>query len=572
MLSSIEKKFNRILLKSNAISKEKSDETIALTEKEKKGFIELLIEKKVLDELSLLSAISLETNIPPLIPEKISVDEKIASVIPEKKATEYNILAISKIGNILTIAVSDPFDVVKLDDIRMLSQCELRLVLALEHRLKDIIAKAYHPEEHKMDELIEDMAGETLDLELTKSTADKEEKLDLTQISDAAGESPVIKLVNMMLSKAMEEGASDIHIEPYEKKVSVRFRYDGVLQEVFSPPKKLHNAVVSRLKIISHLDIAERHLPQDGKFQIKKGDRRVDMRVSITPTVHGERVVMRVLDSSSLNLRLEDIGFEESELKLFQRAIDASYGMVLISGPTGSGKTTTLYCAIKKIFNPQDNIITVEDPVEYQLPGIVQVPVNAKQGMTFAAALRSILRQDPDIIMIGEMRDLETADIGVKAAITGHLVFSTLHTNDSVATISRLADMGIDRFMIASAVLLVVNQRLLRKLCKQCKRPMQNIDEKELLSLGFTKDDISKAEFFEPVGCSRCTGGYKGRAGVYEVLELDDEIKRLIINEASPLEIRDYAINKLHMTTLRRGAISKALRGETSIDEISKNT
>lgn len=572
MLSSIDKKINRILLKSKAITQEKSDEIIALSGKENKTFINLLIEKKVVDEGSLLSTVALDVNIPPVMLGKISFDEKVVAEIPEKKAIEYNILPISKIGNILTIAVSDPFDVVKLDDIRILSKCELRLVLTLERSIKDTIVRAYHPEDHKMDEIMVDMAGETLDLELSKSTDDKDEKLDLNQISDEAGESPVIKLVNMILSKAMEEGASDIHIEPYEKKVSIRFRNDGALREVFAPPKKLHNAVVSRLKIVSHLDIAERRLPQDGKFQIKKGDRRIDMRVSITPTVHGERVVMRVLDSSSLNLGLEDIGFEEKDLKSFQRAIDASYGMVLISGPTGSGKTTTLYCSIKKIFNPQDNIVTVEDPVEYQLPGIIQVPVNAKQGMTFAAALRSILRQDPDIIMIGEIRDLETADIGVKAAITGHLVFSTLHTNDSVATISRLADMGIDRFMIASALLLVVNQRLLRKLCKSCKKPMQNLDEKKLLSLGLTKDEISKATFFEPVGCSRCTGGYKGRAGVYEVLELDDEIKRLIINEASPLEIRDYALNKLGLTTLRRGALNKAMRGETSIDEASKNT
>lgn len=572
MLSSLDKKFNRILLKNKIIAQEKSDEIIALSDKEKKSFIDLLIDKKVVNEGALLSALSSEVNIPPIIPEKIIFDEKIVATIPEKKAIEFNILAVSKIGNILTIAVSDPFDVVKLDDIRILSQCELRLVLTLERWLRDAIVRAYHPEEHKMDELMEDMAGETLDLEMSKSNADKDEKLDLTQISDEAGESPVIKLVNMMLSKAMDEGASDIHIEPYEKKTSVRFRYDGILQEAFSPPKKFHNAVVSRIKIISHLDIAERRLPQDGKFQIKKGDRRVDIRVSIIPTVHGERVVLRVLDSSTLNLKLEDLGFEEKDFKAFEKAIDASYGMVLLSGPTGCGKTTTLYCAVKKIFNPVDNIITVEDPVEYQLAGIIQVPVNVKQGMTFAAALRSILRQDPDIIMIGEMRDLETADIGVKAAITGHLVFSTLHTNDSVSTVSRLADMGIDRFMIASAVLLVANQRLLRKLCTNCKRPMKTIDEKKLLSLGFKKDELGKATLFEPVGCPRCTGGYKGRSAIYEVLELDDEIKRLIINDASPLEIKDYAVNKLGLTTIRRGAIIKAMRGETSVDEVSKNT
>ncbi|MFH1231403.1 MAG: ATPase, T2SS/T4P/T4SS family [Planctomycetota bacterium] len=571
MLTSIDKKINRILLKNNVLSEEKSAEMMGLSTKEKKSFVDVIIDKKIVSEDVLLAYLALEVNLPPIIPEKITVDEKIAEIIPEQKALEYNILPISKIGNILTLVVTDPFDVIRLDDIRILSRCELRLSVTLERQIKKSITHLYHPEEKKMDQLMEDMTGETLELELTQSGAEKDEKLDLTQISDEAGESPVIKFVNMMLAKAMEGGASDIHIEPYEKRVSIRFRYDGILQEAFSPPKRLHNSVVSRIKIIAHLDISERRLPQDGKFQIKKGNKRVDIRVAVIPTVHGERVVLRVLDSSTLDLKLSDLGFEEKDFKAFKRAIDASYGMVLLSGPTGCGKTTTLYCSVKEIFSPDDNIITVEDPVEYQLPGIIQVPVNVKTGMTFAAALKSILRQDPDIIMIGEMRDLETADIGVKAAITGHLVFSTLHTNDSVSTVSRLADMGIDPFMIASAVLLVANQRLLRKLCPNCKRPVK-IPADQLITLGFTPEEINKANLFEPVGCPRCTGGYKGRAAIYEVLELDDEIKRLIINGASPLEIKDYAINKLGLTTIRRSAVLKALRGETSVAEVKKNT
>jgi type IV pilus assembly protein PilB len=289
------------------------------------------------------------------------------------------------------------------------------------------------------------------------------------------------------------------------------------------------------------------------------------------PTVHGERVVLRILDSSALNVSLADLGFEKKDFDAFQRAINASYGMVLISGPTGCGKTTTLYCAIKEIYDPDDNLVTVEDPVEYQLPGIIQVPVNVKQGMTFAAALRSILRQDPDIIMIGEMRDFDTADIAVKAAITGHVVFSTLHTNDSISTVSRLVDMGIDPFMISSALLLVANQRLIRKLCPHCKSPAK-IPAKRLTSIGFTEQEAETSQIFQPVGCSRCINGYKGRAAVYEVLELDDEIRRLIINDVSPLEIKDYAINKIGLTTIRRSAILKALQGETSVDEVVKST
>lgn len=319
------------------------------------------------------------------------------------------------------------------------------------------------------------------------------------------------------------------------------------------------------------LDISERRVPQDGKFQIKYENRRIDFRIGIIPTIHGERAMLRLLDSSTLNLQLSDLGFEPQSLEAFNRAINASYGMILVTGPTGSGKTTTLYCALKEIFSPEDNLITVEDPVEYQVAGLIQVPVHAKVGMTFAAALRSILRQDPDIIMIGEMRDQETADIGVKAAITGHLVLSTLHTNDAASSVTRMIDMGLDSFMVSAALLVVANQRLIRRLCNNCKEPM-NLPKERLISYGFKPEEAEKAHLFRPVGCARCFNGYKGRFALYEVLEVDDEIRRMIIKGTSALELRDYAVNKQGMINLRRAGILNALHGKTSLDEVLRNT
>lgn len=576
MITATDKKINNILLKNQIVTAEKSDELMGLAAKENKPLIEVLLDKKAVDDMVLLGLIANDVKIPPVAIDKIIPDKKSLELIPEDKAVYYNILPISKISNVLTVAISDPFDVFKLDDIRLRTQCELRPVLTLERHIKSSIKRFYHTEaeeEAQMSEIMDGVAGP--ELELTEVKDELDENVDLSQIMEEAGESPVIKLVNMLLFKALHEGASDIHIEPYEKRVRVRIRCDGKLKEVFFPPKRLHNAIASRIKIMSGLDISERKLPQDGKFQIKVEGRRIDFRVGVTPTVHGERLVLRLLDSSSLNLKLDDLGFEATALKMFKKAITASYGMVLVSGPTGSGKTTTLYCAIKESFDPEENLITVEDPVEYQLPGIIQVSVNPKQGLTFAAALRSILRQDPDIIMIGEMRDLETSDIGIKAAITGHLVFSTLHTNDSVSTVSRLVDMGIDPFMVSSAILLVVNQRLVRKLCPNCKTPVPDSErppKERLIALGFKPEECDSATLFKPVGCVKCFGGYKGRAAVYEVLDMNDEIKRMIIKGTSVLDIRDYAINSCGLITIRRGAVLKTVRGETSLEEITKAT
>lgn len=567
MITAIDKRINSILVKRGLLTKEKSDEAMEIAGKEMRSFIDVLIDKESVDEGVLLGSLAREVSIPPISVEKIQPDEKTIQSFNEEWANYYTVLPVARLGKTLTLAVANPFDVVKFDDIRMLTNCNIKLVLCLERRLREAIKRAYNPEEQKMEELLEDAVGP--ELELTESDVD--EKIDLSEISGESGDSPAIKVINMLIYRALHEGASDIHIEPYEKKVRVRFRQDGVLHEVFFPPRRLHNALISRIKIMSGLDISERRIPQDGKFQIKYEGRRIDFRVGISPTINGERAMLRLLDSSTLTLTLKDLGFEPESLAAFERAVNASYGMVLVTGPTGCGKTTTLYCAIKGVFSEEDNLITVEDPVEYQLAGVIQVPVNVKQGMTFGAALRSILRQDPDTIMIGEMRDLETADIAVKAAITGHLVFSTLHTNDAVSTVTRLVDMGIDPFMVSSAVLLVANQRLVRRLCEHCKAPI-NIPKQRLISVGFKPEEAENAKLYRPIGCARCLNGFKGRFALYEVLEIDDEIRRMIIKGASILEIKEYATTQRGMVTLRRAGILSVLRGQTALDEVLRTT
>ena len=375
-----------------------------------------------------------------------------------------------------------------------------------------------------------------------------------------------------MVYQAIKEKVSDIHIEPFEKHVRVRYRQDGVCHEAFKPPKALLNSIVSRIKIMCGLDIAERRKPQDGKFQIKMEGRQVDFRVSILPTVHGEKVVLRILDGGNLALSLDSLGFETAALKDFQEAIASSYGMILVTGPTGSGKSTTLYSAVKEILDDKLNFVTVEDPVEYQLYGVNQVHVNEKRGLTFAAALRSILRQDPDIVMIGEIRDTETINIAIKAALTGHLVLSTLHTNDAPSTITRMIDMGVDPFMVSSATLLVSAQRLARRLCKYCKIPAGELPAERLRNIGVMEAQIEGAEVFKPGGCPRCKNGYAGRFALLETMPMSEGIRRMIIEGKSALALKNEAITNHGMITLRQCAIRNALRGVTSIEEVLRVT
>ena len=561
--------FNRrlknLLLKRELITEEKNTQIEEITRRENKSYSEILVKNNFLEENTLLAAIAEEGRFPPIDLAKISADDYVLQKFDEEMANEHKVLPISKINDILTLAVSDPFDILKLDDLKLITGCRITVVISLDYKIKEMTHRIYHPQEKEMSDLLEETT-EADNIELSKI---KEEDVDIATLAAAGEDAPIVKLTNMIIQKALEEGASDIHIEPFEKIVSVRYRKDGVLHEVMTPPKKVFNAIISRLKIMTSLDISERRIPQDGKFQIKFENRQIDFRVSTLPTVYGEKVVMRVLDSSSISLGLDALGFEPQALDAFKRAISAPYGMILVTGPTGSGKSTTLYSALKEIMSEEDNIMTVEDPVEYQLEGVAQVPINPKRGMTFAAALRELLRQDPDKIMVGEIRDGETADIAVKAAMTGHLVLSTLHTNDAASAITRLIDMGIDPFLVGSSILLLSAQRLLRKLCDRCKKPFDKIPPIEkLIDIGFRENECKDAVIYHPVGCPHCRDGYKGRFAILEAMEIDEEIRKMIIKEQSIFEIKKYAIEQTGMLNLRRCGVLNVLKGRTSIEEV----
>ena len=571
-------RIRKVLVKHGALDEAKAEEAAGIADRENRSYADVLLERDMVDEMGYLSAISMETNIPPVDVEKATIEEDALQVINQELASYYCVLPLSKIGNILTLAVGNPFDILKLDDVRTLTTCELRPVVSSERSIRKAIHKAYNREAEQMEEVLGNLeeSGDT-SVELKKEQ--DEEQIDLSAISDD-GESPVIKIVNNIIAQALRSKASDIHIEPYEKTMSIRYRMDGVLKsldEVLKqkavPPKSMSNSMISRIKIMSSLDIAERRVPQDGKFQVKFEGRQVDFRVSILPTIHGEKAVLRILDSSSLNIGIEKLGFEPIAETAFRKALSASYGMLLVTGPTGSGKSTTLYASLREVLDPEENVCTVEDPVEYQLEGVIQVPVNVKRGLTFAAALRSLLRQDPDTIMIGEIRDFETADIAVKAAITGHLVFSTLHTNDAASSITRLVDMGIDPFMVSSSLILVAAQRLCRKLCDRCKAPVDSIPLfEDLLKIGFREEDRGNVQLWKAVGCSSCANGYRGRFAILEALPIDEDIKRMVIERRSAMEMKKFAVANKGMLTLRRCGLLNSMRGRTTLEEVVRMT
>lgn len=519
-----------------------------------------------LEEADFLSALCKETKIPPIDVRKVSPTEDLLEVLDENRAKYFGVIPIARVGKVLSLAVSDPWDIVKQDDIAIVTGCQIKPVLSTDVTIQKVLPQYYDQGGKKMQELLDGMVDPELELQ---EVAEETEDSDL--MAEGA-ESPVVKLVNLIIYQGIRDRASDIHIEPFERVVKVRYRQDGVLREAMTPPIKMLSALVSRIKIMCGLDIAERRVPQDGKFQLRIDGRQVDFRVSTLPMVHGEKVVLRILDSSNLALDLDTLGFEEKSLRDIRESIAVPYGMMLVTGPTGSGKSTTLYSCIREVLSPEENIVTVEDPVEYQLEGVNQVPVNVKRGLTFGAALRSILRQDPDTIMIGEIRDLETVEIAIKAALTGHLVFSTLHTNDAPSTVTRMVDMGVDPFLVASATQCIAAQRLARRLCGDCKRPIEEeIPTERLLSLGFREEDLDGLQLYQPVGCGRCSGGYKGRFALLETMPMTEEIARLVVAGGSALDIKEQAIQQ-DMITLRQCGLRNAARGKTSIEEVMRVT
>ncbi len=503
-------------------------------------------------------------NLPLMDLENMEVSEEVLHLLSPEFIQKYQVFPIRRRGKMLTIGLIDPTIDFVLDDIKFITGFDVEPVIITETQYLRAIEKHYHMD-GTLDRFLKDMGGTGIEL------VEEAEDAEVSQIREAIESAPIVKLVDGIIADAVKKGASDIHIEPYEKSLRIRTRIDGTLYEVMSPPLHLRSAISSRLKIMANLDIAERRVPQDGHIKMKIEDHAIDLRVSTLPTMFGEKVVMRILDKTNLTLDLSLLGFEPKALKDFNAAIRMPYGMILVTGPTGSGKTTTLYSALTNINTPDVNTITAEDPVEYSFPGLNQVQIREEVKLTFASALRSFLRQDPDIIMIGEIRDLETASIAIRAALTGHLVLSTLHTNSAAATISRLIDMGVERFLVSSSVNLIMAQRLMRKICPKCREPA-DIHPEALREAGLDPKDVKGKVFYHGTGCLDCSNsGYKGRTGIYEVTPISPRMRVLILENASTQEIEDQAV-KEGMLTLRMGALRKFEDGITTIEEVLRVT
>ena len=532
-----------------------------------------LVKMGLVTDDEVTAVLSRQYGVPSINLKYYEVDPTVVKLIPQETAVRYQIVPLSRVGSTLTIAMTDPTNVFAMDDIKFMTGFNVEPVVASESAIAEAISKFYgeNASVQELDQVMKDLAGGETDLEL----AGEEEQMDLASLEKAAEEAPIIKLANLILTDSVRKGASDIHLEPYEKEYRVRFRVDGILQPVMNPPMKLKDALTSRLKIMAKLDISEKRLPQDGRIMIKFSKdgkkKELDFRVSTVPTLYGEKIVLRLLDKENLRLDMTKLGFEQESLTKFERNILRPYGMVLVTGPTGSGKTNTLYSSVARLNSPETNIMTAEDPVEFQLAGINQVQMKEQIGLNFAAALRAFLRQDPNIILVGEIRDFETAEIAVKAALTGHLVLSTLHTNDAPSTISRLMNMGIEPFLVATSVNLICAQRLVRRICANCKEQLP-LPEQSILDAGYTPDEAKSTQIYKGKGCTVCNNtGYKGRVGLYEVMEITDELKELILVGASAMELKKKAIEN-GMITLRRSGLVKAALGHTTLEEVIRET
>jgi type IV pilus assembly protein PilB len=603
-------KLGEILVRENLITPQQLREALEYQRGSGGRLGSNLIKMGLLSEDVITAVLSRQYGVPSVNLDMFRIDMDVINLIPQETAQKYGVLPISKVGATLTLAMADPTNFFAMDDIKFMTGLNVEPVVASEASVGIAVSKYYSGTKDI------DLAGAVLDgdfdaissrLSKAKSSnGDGEERIsnsdlsvsldefefsrheneevevledndeiDLAELARSSEDAPVVRLVNVLLVDSLRRGASDIHVEPYEKEFRIRFRIDGILYDIMHPPLRMRDALISRLKIMSKLDISEKRLPQDGRIKIKvkvdNRSRELDFRVSTLPTLFGEKVVLRLLDKDKLMLDMTKLGFEEHSLEIFQRNISKPYGMVLVTGPTGSGKTNTLYSALQSLNTTETNIMTAEDPVEFNLPGINQVQMKEQIGLNFATALRSFLRQDPNIVLVGEIRDFETAEIAIKAALTGHLVLSTLHTNDAPSTVSRLVNMGIEPFLVATSVNIIQAQRLIRRICKDCKEEVA-IAPEALVEVGFTNEDAPNIKTFKGKGCATCNNtGYKGRVGLYEVMEVTDELRELIIIGASSIELRKKAV-ELGMLTLRESGLYKIREGITTIEEVVKET
>ncbi len=566
-------RLGEILLKESLITQEQLQKALDFQRTNGGKLGSCLTRMGFITDDDITGVLSRQYGVPSINLKFYEIDPNVIKLIPQDTALRYQVIPLSRVGSVLTIAMTDPTNVFAMDDIKFMTGFNVEPVVASESAIGEAITRFYGGSDTDSEELSKMMKDLVEDEEL--ELAADEAELDAASLEKAAEEAPIIKLVNLILTDSVKRGASDIHLEPYETEMRVRFRVDGVLQTVMSPPLRLKDAITSRIKIMAKLDIAEKRLPQDGRIMIKyRADgkkKELDFRVSSVPTLYGEKIVMRLLDKENLRLDMTKLGFEPESLKKFERNILRPYGMVLVTGPTGSGKTNTLYSSVSRLNTVDTNIMTAEDPVEFQLSGINQVQMKEQIGLNFAAALRAFLRQDPNIILVGEIRDFETAEIAVKAALTGHLVLSTLHTNDAPSTISRLMNMGIEPFLVATSVNLICAQRLVRRICSNCKEELE-VPEQALIDAGYSPEEAKKTKIYQGKGCSTCNrGGYKGRTGLYEVMEINDELRELILVGASALELKKKAIEQ-GMITLRRSGLIKVALGQTTMEEVLRET
>ncbi len=571
-------RLGELLLKENLITEEQLKQALEFQRSNGLKLGSALIKLGLVSEEDIAMILSKQLGYPSINISKFEVEPDVLSLIPADLARKYTLLPLHRMGHILTVAMADPTNLTAIEDIRFKTELNVQPVVAPETPLKMAIEKYYGSstdmEVAKAMERFEQIAQISEDTPQMEVVIEKD--TDVIDIAKQAAQAPIIQFVNLLLYNAIEKRASDIHIEPYEKELRIRLRIDGLLYPIKPPHFSMKDAIISRIKILSKMDIAEKRLPQDGriKFKLKGSDgnpKEVDMRVSTLPTIFGEKIVIRILDRAQLKLDLTQLGLEPISFERFQEAISKPWGIILVTGPTGSGKTNTLYSAVSKLNTIDTNILTVEDPVEFNIQGINQVNVKDEIGLNFATTLRAFLRQDPNIILVGEVRDFETADIAMKAALTGHLVFSTIHTNDAASTIARLINMGIEPYLVANALILIVAQRLVRRLCNKCK-VANPLSPQSLIDLGFLPDEIKGLKIYKPKGCPDCNNiGYKGRTGLFEVMSITDEIRELIVSGAHAIEIRNKAIEQ-GMVTLRRSGLEKIKMGITSVEEVLRET